>query len=181
LIAQRPPAALVRYGAIPEVARFRLDIEPPARGARVVVETDRGLELGTFLEPVLPASQDGGAVGASGEGFRVVREATREDVETAVASREECERDFGPWCGRIVEWQLQLELIDLEWTLDRAMLVLYVLNERGPESTKLAIHAAAAGLGVVKVQPVDAGGLVSLGNPTGSGGCGSGSCSCGES
>ena len=71
--------------------------------------------------------------------------------------------------------RLDLQLIDLEWTLDRTKLILYVLNERGPDCTKLALQAAAAGLGLVEVQPVDENGLVAV-EP--SGGCGSGGCGC---
>jgi hypothetical protein len=74
---------------------------------------------------------------------------------------------------------LNLELVDLEWIIDPRKLVLYVLNERGPDCTKLALQAAAAGLGIIEVQPIDAQGLVQLessGGGCGSGGCGSGGC-----
>ena len=64
---------------------------------------------------------------------------------------------------------------DMEWTLDRQKLVLYVLGGRGPETTKLALQAAAAGLAVVEVQPVDANGPVPV-PAAGGGGCGSGGC-----
>src|SRR5436853_217540 len=63
---------------------------------------------------------------------------------------------------RIEEWNLALELVDIEWTLDRQKLVLYVLGGRGAETTKLALQAAAAGLAVVEVQPVNADGPVPL-------------------
>jgi hypothetical protein len=58
--------------------------------------------------------------------------------------------------------------------LEDDKLVLYVLNDRGPDCTKLALQAAAAGLGVIEVQPVGAEGLMTLetGNGCGSGGCG---------
>ena len=75
-----------------------------------------------------------------------------------------------------IEWKLDLDLVDLEWTLDRQKLVLYVLGGRGPEATKLALQAAAAGLAVVEVQPVTADGPVPL--PPAGGGCGSGGCGC---
>ena len=46
---------LVRYGAIPEVARFTHDLaEAPARDQRVVVNSHRGVELGTVLEELRP-------------------------------------------------------------------------------------------------------------------------------
>ena len=65
---------------------------------------------------------------------------------------------------------------DLEWTLDRQKLVLYVLGGRGPDTTRLALQAAAAGLSVIEVQPVSAEGVVPL--PAAGGGCGSGGCGC---
>ena len=84
----------------------------------------------------------------------VLRAAAAEDERTAARLKGECERRVPHLAGRIDEWKLRLELIDLEWTLDKSKLILYVLNERGPECTKLALQAAAAGLGIVEVQPV---------------------------
>ena len=76
---------------------------------------------------------------------------------------------FGVWEDRIRDWKIDVQLIELEWTLDRERLILYVLNERGPECTKLAIQAAAAGFGIIDVQPVGADGVA----PLSGGGCGS--------
>jgi cell fate regulator YaaT (PSP1 superfamily) len=167
------PAAvfLVRYGAVPEVARFVDDGEvPPQRGESVVVETNRGLQLGTVLERLKPSRDPAPE-------SRISRRATREDLEAARQLARDCDDAFEGWCARIRQWNLNLELIDLEWTLDRQKLILYVLCERGPDSTKLALQAAAAGLGIVEVQPVSSLGLVQP-EPSG-GGCGSGGGGCG--
>lgn len=165
---------LVRYGTVPEVARFRdASHAAPSRGDRVVVETHRGLQVGSVLEQLKPA-----LVAADMEiDFEIVRAATPADVLDAQERQRECDATFADWCDRIVEWDLQLELVDLEWTLDRQKLILYVLCERGPDSTKLALQAAATGFGIVEVQPVSATGLVSL-QPE-SGGCGTGGGGCG--
>ena len=88
--------------------------------------------------------------------------------------RRETDEAFAEWQNRIREWKLELELLDLEWTLDRQKLVLYVLGGRGAETTQLALNAAAAGLAVVEVQPVNADGPI----PLDGGGCGSGNCGC---
>ena len=74
--------------------------------------------------------------------------------------RFEGEQQFDQWQERIKDWDLSLELIDLEWMLNHQELVLYVLNDRGPDCTKLALQAAVAGLGISEVQPVNAEGLV---------------------
>lgn len=163
---------LVRYGAIPEVARFvcRLD-EAPARHEKVVVLSHRGPELGTMLEAVRSASAP-----PVDPAYEVLRRASVEDEARHTELRKEAQADFGQWQQRIRDWNLELELLDLEWTLDGQKLVLYVLGGRGAETTKLALQAAAAGLAVVEVQPVGAEGPIAI--PSG-GGCGSGGCGCG--
>lgn len=164
---------LVRYGSVPEVARFADESgQTPGRGTIVVVKTDRGLQLGTLLERLKPSHDP--AKDSETE-FKLIRAATQTDLLDAKDRTTECEDEFVRWCARITEWQLNLELIDLEWTLDRQKLILYVLCERGPDSTKLALQAAAAGLGVIEVQPVSSTGLVSI--PQSS--CGSGESGCG--
>lgn len=165
---------LIRYGTVPEVARFANDSpELPVRGATVVVETDRGLQMGTVLERLKPNFDP--AKEAETE-FKLVRTATDHDLEAARNLTDECEKAFPEWCARISQWKLNLELIDLEWTLDRQKLILYVLCERGPDSTKLALQAAAGGFGVIEVQPVSATGLVTI--PQSSCGSGGGGCGC---
>ena len=47
---------LVRYGAVPEVARFRdASHATPSRGESVIVETHRGLQVGSVLEQLKPS------------------------------------------------------------------------------------------------------------------------------
>jgi len=173
-----PPAThvLVRYGAVPEVARFvvadGLDV---ARGASVVVQTHRGRELGRLIEVIVESPEPRGDREPPAVTGEVLRLATADDEAAQWELRERAEGEFSGWERRIAEWGIDLQLIDLEWTLDGGKLVLYVLNDRGPECTKLALQAAAAGLGVIEVQPVSAEGL----KPQESeGGCGS--CGCGH-
>jgi cell fate regulator YaaT (PSP1 superfamily) len=159
---------LVRYGVVPEVARCRSELaEPLTRGEQVVVTTHRGEQLGTVLERIHSASEE--------TEFAVLRRTTPVDHAAAEAHRDRAQAEFPQWQARIGEWNLTLELLDLEWTLDGAKQILYVLTERGPESTQLALQAAAAGLGLIEVQPVTADGLapVNVG-----GGCGTGGCGC---
>ena len=165
---------LVRYGTVPEVARFKNDSSAaPTRGMPVVVETDRGLQLGLVLELLKPSFDP---AKESETEFRVLREATPLDIESARERIEECEAAYPEWAARILNWGLNLELIDLEWTLDRQKLILYVLCDRGPDTTKLALQAAASGFGVIEVQPVASTGLVTI--PKSSCGSGEGGCGC---
>ena len=156
---------LVRYGAMAEVARFAVeDGIPPTVGEAVVVRSSRGEELGTV---VAPASAESPA-----DLPAVLRVATAADRDAADRYRAECHGEFPVWQGRIREWGVDLELIDLERTLDGEKLVLYVLNDRGPETTKLALRAAAAGFGVIEVQPVGPEGLIHVASGGGCGNCG---------
>jgi len=154
--AETDAVYLVRYGVIPEVARIGgLSQRMTSRGTTVVVETDRGLQLGTVLERLKPSS-----VSLDWKiDSRIVRDATAADIAAFQELSAECEKGFHEWCERILHWKLQLELIDLEWTLDRQCLILYVLCERGPDSTQLALRAESTGLGKIEVQPVSANGL----------------------
>ncbi len=169
-------SVLVRYGAIPEVARFESDLpEPPARGGRVVIKTDRGTELGSVLDQIRdtrPQASMSAEEPAPQTAFYLVRLATGADERLGEQLRIAANNEFTEWGERIRQWQLDLELIDLEWTLDREKLILYVVNDRGPECTKLAIQASVAELGPVHVQPVDDQGIVRVQQ----GGCGSGGC-----
>jgi cell fate regulator YaaT (PSP1 superfamily) len=174
---------LVRYGTIPEVGRFEYPLpEPPVRAQPVIVRTHRGTELGTLLE--LVRGKGNGASTANGPEAEesslpaVLRLATDEDREQHERLRGEAQATFGDWQQRIRDWGLELELIDMEWTMEREKLVLYVLAGRGPDTTRLALQAAALGLSAIEVQPVNADGLVAL--PPAGGGCGSGGCGCHE-
>ncbi len=169
---------LVRYGTTPEVARCLVDAEMElSRGDAVVVRTHRGEQLGTLLE------RERSTASVEEIEFEILRRATDGDRAQAEASRRRCDRAFGEWTERIATWNLQLELLDVEETLDSAKTILYVLCDRGPDSTKLALQAAATGLGIIEVQPVSAEGLVVTapsGGGCGSGGCGSGGGGCGS-
>lgn len=171
---------LVRYGAIPEVGEFSCALqERPPRNAAVVVRTHRGLEIGTLLETVRRPSSppaDPHHAGDEATDSPVVRVATTEDRAQQEALRREAQGEYSQWQNRIAQAQLDLELIDLEWTLDRGKLVLYVLGDRGADTTKLALLAAAEGSTPIEVQPVAAEGVVSM--PASGGGCGSGGCGC---
>ena len=170
---------LVRYGVIPEVARsISGDGVTFQRGCEVVVQTHRGLQLGTVLEECPPPSEPSGH-GVDDERsidpenvFEILRPASDMDRSRHAESLAACRSDFDAWKQRIVKWHVDVELIDIEKTLDGEKTILYVLCERGPESTKLAIQATANGMGVVEVQPVTGDGLVSQPSADGCGSCG---------
>lgn len=179
-----PPehVALVRYGLIPQVARFGLTSElkqqlesVDRRGLKVVITSDRGLEIGELLEIVSKGIVTS-EVTVTGD---IQRIASAEDLEKHAANRQRAELEFFEWQQRVDDWQLQLQMIDVERTLEGDQIVLYVLNGQNAETTRLALLAAAAGHGIIHVQPVAAEGIVQTsdgGGGCGSGGCGSGGC-----
>jgi cell fate regulator YaaT (PSP1 superfamily) len=171
---------LVRYGAISEVARFcNASGQALRRGESVVLQTHRGIECGVLLEDAAAAEEQSvtdADLESSAAVTQILRASTEEDRRASLSLKSSCEEQFAVWQERIRTWSLQLELIDIERTLDDSKLILYVLNDRGPECTRLALLAAAGGLGIVEVQSVGADGLVAV--PTG-GGCGSGGCGSG--
>lgn len=169
----RESLVLVRYGAIPEVARFSNPQQVAVvRGDDVIVATPRGIERGTVLERLQPSHEPRNGSAPAPPSGELLRCASEEDRDRHRQLRGRAEEEFDGWRRRIAEWRLDLELVDLEWTLDQSRLILYVLNDRGPECTKLALQAAAGGWGVVQVQPVAADGLQAVEPVKGCGTCG---------
>lgn len=166
----------MRYGVIPEVARFAADeVDGLNRDNRVVIQSPRGLEIGTLLQsmPMAPIKDAEETVSE----LRIIRVATAVDLATERELREDCQIGYSEWWSRIQDWKLELELVDLEWTLDRQKLILYVLSGRSADTTKLALFAATAGYTAIEVQPVSKDGLVPLPPPSGGCGCHDGGCS----
>lgn len=187
--ADAPPPdflALVRYGRVPQVARFGLNAElrdallrVDRRLPEVVVQTDRGEEVGALLEVIRPGllTENPSVTGD------LRRLATQDDCSRAAANSRDADAEFFDWQQRIADWDLQLQVIDMEWTLERDNVILYVLNDQNAETTRLALLAAAGGYGIIHVQPVNADGIdyaASGGGGCGSGGCGSGGCGSGH-
>jgi cell fate regulator YaaT (PSP1 superfamily) len=146
------------------VSRFPQTLDSsPERGASVIVHTRRGVELGTVLEFVkADANREGTADDADHRPTeQLLRVATADDHVQADELRAAAQAEFAAWQQRLRDWNLELELIDVEWMLDKQKLVLYVLGGRGPDTTKLALQAATLGF-PIEVQPVNAEGLVQI-------------------
>lgn len=166
---------------MPQVGRFTAAADlvshdgTTAQGKSVVASTERGIELGQLLS-ILPKGA-GEEHAMTGE---ILRIATDEDIAASQAHRAECDNDFDTWLSRIEDWGVQLQLLDIEKTLEGDQVILYVLNDQDAETTRLALLTAAAGYGIVHVQPVSAEGIVPIGKPSSGGGCGSGGGGCGS-
>lgn len=173
IVADQWPIAIVRYGRVPEIARYGLpDGVSVCRGDRVVIESPRGPLVADVLEQMRrdPNPNELGQQREQPETTgAILRHATTEDLATHRNNDEAAAASYLEWAERIHEWEIDLELVDVELTLDKRI-TLYVLNDRGAEPTKLALRAVTEHLGLVDVQPVTAEGLVP---PETGGGCGS--------
>jgi len=174
---------LVRVGACGETVRsFAIDQSLFQRGDQVVLKTESGNRLARVLQ-LLPESGSGKDSPRRTdeelieENHQILRLAKGEDVQQQQALELRAKQDFSVWNDRIRKWNIEVELVDLEWTLDGENLTLYVLNSRGPECTKLALQASAQGQGVIDVISVSATGINDPVKVGGGCGCGSGGCS----
>ena len=104
--AEPDEIALVRYGLVPQVARFGVTAElneqisrQPGRGCSVVVESERGVELGQLLEVV----RKGIVASEASVTGNVVRLATDTDQANNSENRRQAELEFFEWQNRIDE------------------------------------------------------------------------------
>jgi hypothetical protein len=199
------PGYLIRYGVMGHVGKFRalqgsdLDLE---RGQAVVIQTDRGIELGEVLlrMPLPPSSaepnsdsdepySEGSAGPAAGRieiTPRVIRPAGPDDVAKTLRS-EDLRGERFALCSQILsEHGWPIELIDIELLLDLNTTVLHYLGAEDVNTSVLRarfrsrcafdVMLEPAGASVIRreAEPV----RVSAGGGCGScglpGGCGSG-------
>ncbi|MEZ6073315.1 MAG: PSP1 C-terminal domain-containing protein [Pirellulales bacterium] len=135
---------LVRVGALAEIGRFcASDARRYRRGTRVVVQTHRGLEVGTVLTPVDAAmpvdSNKNDAAGNVGDAGHVqhdgtlVRALTVEDELLRARLESRRQQAFDACCDKIAELGLAVTLLDVEQLFDGRSLVFYFLEEPPPE------------------------------------------------
>jgi hypothetical protein len=124
---------LVRYGVMGHVGRFRSDPGSGLvleRGQAVVVETDRGTELGEVLVP------------AAGQPppDRLLRPAGPVDLANARAAEDLRGERYFLFSRILGEEGWPVELIDVEPLLDRSTTILHVLGPADVDLTVLRAH-----------------------------------------
>lgn len=120
-------ACIIRFEGIKKAYTFGTNDDFYTFDDKVVVETARGLELGTVIARLIPMSE----VNLTSEIKPVIRKATSSDIEDYqrnIALSEEakltCEKS-------IEESGLDMRLIDAQYTLDRSKIIFsYVADER---------------------------------------------------
>lgn len=117
---------LVRVGALGQVGRFSaVDAARYPRGSRVVVRTERGLELGEVLAAPEAESQ----AGADGQ---ILRGMTVEDQLLEARLNKNRQQAYAACQLRLDELGLPVTLMDVEHLFDGQTLVFYFLGEQSP-------------------------------------------------
>ena len=133
---------VVRYGRMRFLGEFLgLPGQEHLRGQRVVVHTERGLELGEVLCRVTDRTREFLEPAPAGE---IVRLATAEDTAHAQSLVEQ-ERSAFRTCQECIERRrLQMDLVDVEGILGGERLVFYYLAEKRVDFRELVKDLARA-------------------------------------
>ncbi|HAU38595.1 MAG TPA: hypothetical protein DCX07_12870 [Phycisphaerales bacterium] len=140
----RGPTAVVRYGLMLNVGEFRHSLErPPRPGTKVVIRTDRGVELGEVTESVCAEScdrcisperldrfvRDNGPEYPFRRDGKILRVANPQDV-IDFRHLETSAREAGAYCReKIRELKLDMKVVAVEHLLGGERLVFYFTSE----------------------------------------------------
>jgi hypothetical protein len=138
VVAQHPQEYLVNHGSAGEFGRFQTAAPLTcARGERVVIEGQRGLELGVVLCPAGPRHAHLLKDAPVGQLLRV---ATTEDESTAERMHGRSQAVYDEGCRLAGELGLPLALLDVEVSLDGRHGVIHYL---GPPTADIDQFAAS--------------------------------------
>ena len=108
-------------------------------GEKVMVETDRGLKLGTVVRE--PHTVD--STGIKKEYGKVVRKASEEDIEQNRVNREKEQNVFQTCLEKIREYELPMKLVGAECLQDGTKIVFYFTAEERVDFRSLVKDLAA--------------------------------------
>lgn len=130
---------LVRYSLLGQVGRFvAADSMRYPRRSRVIVRSERGLEIGTVLaEP----EATGEAAEITGQ---ILRRMTVEDELLEARLEKHRHKAFTTCADLLVEYQVPAVLMDVEHLFDGQGLFFYFLGEVPPEAERLTQQLADA-------------------------------------
>jgi cell fate regulator YaaT (PSP1 superfamily) len=109
------------------LGEFDPDSRDYARGAEVVVRTERGLELGEVLCPANPRALELIAEPTHG---RILRTLTDDDSTNRARLREQEQRELATCTRFAQERRLQMELVDVEHLFGGERIIFYFLAEK---------------------------------------------------
>lgn len=119
------------------VGRFAaVDATRFPRGARVIVRTDRGLEIGEVLTPPADGMADAASDGA------LLRGMTVEDELLAARLNKNRDAAYDACQARLDDLGLQVSLMDVEHLFDGQSLVFYFLGDTDPRLETITAELA---------------------------------------
>ncbi len=145
------PCCLVRFGAMGHVGKFRVDeAGRVARGARVIVQSSRGQEVGEVL---LAAGGESRLLADQPDSGIVLREMTADDRVAAGILREGQKRAFES-CRRLIDdRRVPVALVDVEQLFDGKTIIFYLLGDPPPELAELTNELAGRYAAQVMFRP----------------------------
>ncbi|MBX7105133.1 MAG: signal peptidase [Gemmataceae bacterium] len=127
-MSDTPASFIVRHGATRVLGDFTpTDATAYVRGDRVVLKTERGLEVGDVLCPTTPAALAQLPDAVRGE---IVRRMTPDDIARWEQTGEQTKKDFDTACGVITARSVPMQLIEAERLFGGERLILYFLSEK---------------------------------------------------
>jgi hypothetical protein len=129
---------LVRVGALAEIGQFRAtDARRYRRGTRVVLQTHRGLEVGTVLTAIDSADSN-----TSDDDGTLIRALTVEDELLRARLESRRQEALAACQAKITELGFAVTLLDVEHLFDGQSLVFYFLEDP-PAELDAAVEALA--------------------------------------
>jgi len=126
--ADVPPKFIVRHGAMRLLGEFTTPAAAGVdRGSRVVVRTERGLELGDALCPATPQAVAYLPEPTQGD---ILRPMTDDDRRREELLRETGKTQFETAARLVAEHKLQMQLVDIEPLFGGERLVFYFLADK---------------------------------------------------
>lgn len=110
------------------------------KGTKVIVETQRGVEIATVIQPVTEV--DEGKIVAPLKG--VLRIATESDLDSMRADEEKKQEILAIAKQKVSERKLDMKIVDCEFTVDHSKLVLYFTAEQRVDFRELVRDLASA-------------------------------------
>ncbi len=136
-----PKVIGVRFRTSPRMYYFApTEGEEYVKGAKIVVETQRGVELATVILPVTEVTEDKIVAPLKG----VLRIATESDLEAASADEKQKQEIIATAKQKVAARGLEMKIVDCEFTVDHSKLVLYFTAEQRVDFRELVRDLASA-------------------------------------
>lgn len=136
-----PKVIGVRFRTSPRMYYFApTEGEEYKKGDKIVVETQRGVELATVILPVTEVEEDKIVAPLKG----VMRIATDSDIEAASAGEAQKHDIIATAKQKVAARGLDMKIVDCEFTVDHSKLVLYFTAEQRVDFRELVRDLASA-------------------------------------